>query len=171
MVARLARRIGLRPNCRNHFAAPVSRRPTAVWTCGSWANRAARSRWGPADIELSGTSQVTGLHIRDCRKLAFTAHAPVAPFAQLRPAVASQVADTPPRVAGLGFDGGNDGRLAVVNLWYRNPHQLPITSGTEFRLYRAGSSGIVPRESDPRESVAWWSAPPHPGPRFAAGPY
>ncbi|MDE2903342.1 MAG: hypothetical protein OXP73_09985 [Chloroflexota bacterium] len=114
---------------------------------------------GVAEVELNGVPQVTGLIVRDCQKLAFTAHAPVAPFAQLRPAAPGYVDESQARVAGLGFDGGVDGGLAIVNLWYRNPHGLPLTSGTEFRLYRAGDSGVVPLESDPRESVRWWSAP------------
>lgn len=114
---------------------------------------------GISDIELSGTPQVTSLTVRDCRKLAFAAHAAVAPFAQVRSARFDRFHDSPPQVAGLGFDGGTDGNLAIVNLWYRNPHRLPITSGTEFRLYLAGPSGAVPRETDPRESIWWWSAP------------
>ena len=114
---------------------------------------------GLADTELTGAPQVTNLTVRDCRKLAFSALAPVAPFAQLRPAVLARAAQPQSHVAGLGFDGGNDAGLAIVNLWYRNPHGLPLTSGTEFRLYRAGPSGVVPLETDPRESVQWWSAP------------
>ena len=114
---------------------------------------------GLADTDLTGAPQVTNLTVRDCRKLAFSALAPVAPFAQLRPAVLAHAERPNAQVAGLGFDGGNDANLAIVNLWYRNPHGLPLTSGTEFRLYRAGPSGVVPLETDPRESVQWWSAP------------
>ena len=114
---------------------------------------------GLADTDLTGAPQVTNLTVRDCRKLAFSALAPVAPFAQLRPAVLAHAEWPKTQVAGLGFDGGNDANLAIVNLWYRNPHGLPLTSGTEFRLYRAGPSGVVPLETDPRESVQWWSAP------------
>ncbi len=114
---------------------------------------------GLADTELTGAPQVADLPVRDCRKLAISAHASVAPFAQLRPAVPAPDDKPQARVAGLGFDGGSDGDRAVVNLWYRNPHRLPITSGTEFRLYRAGPSGVVPVETDPRDSVWWWSAP------------
>ncbi len=114
---------------------------------------------GLADSELSGVSQVTNLAVRDCRKLAVTAHADVAPFAQLRPEYPTPADRTQPQVAGLGFDGGNVGDLAIVNLWYRNPLGLPFTSGSEFRLYRAGPSGVVPLETDPRDSVWWWSAP------------
>ena len=40
---------------------------------------------GPGDAELSGAPQITNLAVRDCQKLAFSAHADVAPFAQLRP--------------------------------------------------------------------------------------
>ena len=114
---------------------------------------------GPVDTELSGAPQITNLAVRDCQKLAFAAHAAVAPFAQLRPTFRVPAHTTQPKVAGLGFDGGNDGDVAIVNLWYRNPHRLPITSGTEFRLYRSGPSGVVPVETDPRDSVWWWSAP------------
>ena len=114
---------------------------------------------GPVDAELSGAPQVANLAVRDCQKLAFAAHAVVAPFAQLRPSFPAPDHASQPKVAGLGFDGGTDGDVAIVNLWYRNPHRLPITSGTEFRLYRAGRAGVVPVETDPRESVWWWSAP------------
>ena len=114
---------------------------------------------GTADVDLSGVPQVTGVSVRDCRKLALTAHAPVASFAQLRPAGSGRGADAQTQVAGLGFDGANEAGLAIVNLWYRNPHGLPFSSGMEFRLYRAGRSGVVPLETDPRESVRWWSAP------------
>jgi hypothetical protein len=114
---------------------------------------------GQIDSEISGISQVTSLTVRDCSKLAVAAHADVAPFAQLRPEYAAPAESMQRQVAGLGFDGGNDGDLAIVNLWYRNPQGLPITSGSEFRLYQAGPSGVVPRETDPRESVGWWSAP------------
>ncbi len=114
---------------------------------------------GLADSELSGVPQITDLNVRDCRKLAVTAHADVAPFAQLRPEYPASADNPQPQVAGLGFDGGNVGDLAIVNLWYRNPHRLPITSGAEFRLYRTGPSGVVPVETDPRDSVWWWSAP------------
>ena len=114
---------------------------------------------GTADVDLTGVPQVTGVSVRDCRKLALTAHAPVASFAQLRPAGFGSGDDAQAQVAGLGFDGANQGGLAIVNLWYRNPHGLPFTSGTEFRLYRAGRSGVVPLATDPRESVRWWSAP------------
>ena len=114
---------------------------------------------GPGAAELSGAPQITELAVRDCQKLAFAAHAAVAPFAQLRPSFPAPDHASQPKVAGLGFDGGTDGDVAIVNLWYRNPHRLPITSGTEFRLYRAGPSGVVPVETDPRDSVWWWSAP------------
>ncbi len=114
---------------------------------------------GPVAAELSGAPQITDLDVRDCQKLAFAAHAAVAPFAQLRPSFPAPDHASQPKVAGLGFDGGADGDVAIVNLWYRNPHRLPITSGTEFRLYRAGPSGVVPVETDPRDSVWWWSAP------------
>ncbi len=114
---------------------------------------------GLADSELSGVPQITNLTVRDCTKLAVTAQAGVAPFAQLRPAPAMPAENAQPTVAGLGFDGGKDGDLAIVNLWYRNPNGLAITSGSEFRLYRAGPSGAVPRETDPPDSVWWWSAP------------
>lgn len=114
---------------------------------------------GLADIELTGAPQVTDVAVRDCQKLAFTASTLAAPFAQLRPAFLDNVSDSKPKVAGLGFDGGAEGGLAIVNLWYRNPHRLPFTSGTEFRLYKAGPSGVVPAETDPRDSIRWWSAP------------
>ena len=114
---------------------------------------------GPGDAELSGAPQITELAVRDCQKLAFAAHAAVAPFAQLRPSFPAPDHASQPKVAGLGFDGGTDGDVAIVNLWYRNPHRLPFTSGTEFRLYRAGRAGVVPVETDPRDSVWWWSAP------------
>ena len=84
---------------------------------------------GLADTELTGAPQVTNLTIRDCQKLALTANASVAPFARLRPALPGHANDSAKQVAGLGFDGGNDGSLAIVNLWFRNPHRLPITSG------------------------------------------
>ncbi len=114
---------------------------------------------GPADAELTGSPQVADLAVRNCQSLAISAHASVAPFAQLRPANPTHAEISRPAVAGLGFDGGiHDGR-AIVNLWYRNPDSLPITSGAEFRLYRAGPSGMVPVETDPRDSVWWWSAP------------
>ena len=35
---------------------------------------------GPGDAELSGAPQITELAVRDCQKLAFAAHAAVAPF-------------------------------------------------------------------------------------------
>ena len=108
---------------------------------------------------LSGAPQVANLAVRDCQKLAFAAHAAVAPFAQLRPSFPVPDHASQSKVAGLGFDGGTDGDVAIVNLWYRNPHRLPFTSGTEFRLYEAGPSGVVPNETDPRDSIRWWSAP------------
>ena len=114
---------------------------------------------GPGDAELSGAPQITNLAVRDCQKLAFSAHADVAPFAQLRPTYPVPDHASQPKVAGLGFDGGTDGDVAIVNLWYRNPHRLPFTSGTEFRLYRAGRAGVVPVETDPLESIWWWSGP------------
>lgn len=113
---------------------------------------------GPTEAELSGAPQVTRLSVRDCERLTVTSHADLAPFAQLRTAFPTKAKDAQPR-AGLGFDGSVDGERAVINLWYRNPAGLPITSGTEFRLYRLGASGAVPRETDPRDSVRWWSAP------------
>ena len=114
---------------------------------------------GLADTALTGAPQVADLPVRDCQRLAVSAHASVAPFAQLRPAVPAPTDKPQAQVAGLGFDGGTDGDRAIVNLWYRNPHRLPITSGAEFRLYRTGPSGVVPVETDPRDSVWWWSAP------------
>ena len=114
---------------------------------------------GLADTGLSGVPQVADLSVRDCEKLAISAHAAAAPFAQLRPAVPALADKSQAYVAGLGFDGGHDGDLAIVNLWYRNPQRLPFTSGTEFRLYEAGPSGAVPVETDPRDSIRWWSAP------------
>lgn len=114
---------------------------------------------GSVDTQLTGTPHIARVSGRDCQKLAFAAHAPVAPFVQLRPLLPDVDARSRSQVAGLGFDGGTDGDLAIVNLWYRNPHSLPITSGTEFRLYRAGPSGVVPIETDPRESIRWWAAP------------
>ncbi len=114
---------------------------------------------GPGDAELSGAPQIANLAVRDCQKLAFAAHASLSPFAQLRPESPAHAADSRTQVAGLGFDGGTDDELAIVNLWYRNPHRLPFTSGTEFRLYEAGPSGVVPSETDPRDSIWWWSAP------------
>ena len=113
-------------------------------------------------VELIGTPQTIEVTTRDCEKLIVLAsQSPdhVAPFAQLRPAYPVPDHASQPKVAGLGFDGGTDGDVAIVNLWYRNPHRLPITSGTEFRLYRAGPAGVVPVEIDPRESVWWWSGP------------
>ncbi len=114
---------------------------------------------GSVDAQLTGGPHIARVSGRDCQRLAFAAHAPVAPFVQLRPLLRPEDGTSQSQVAGLGFDGGTDGGLAIVNLWYRNPHGLPFTSGTEFRLYRAGPSGVVPVPTDPRESIRWWASP------------
>ena len=100
---------------------------------------------GPGDAELSGAPQITNLAVRDCQKLAFSAHADVAPFAQLRPTYPVPDHASQPKVAGLGFDGGADGDVAIVNLWYRNPpppsnHIGDGISALQGRACRCGSS-------------------------------
>ena len=108
---------------------------------------------------MSGAPQVIDVPVRNCQTLAFASHAGVAPFAQVRPRRLVVHPQLAPHVAGLGLDGGVDGDMVIVNLWYRNPHRIPFSAGTEFRLYQVDSSGALPANPDPRASIRWWNGP------------
>ena len=114
---------------------------------------------GTIDPTLRGMPESFDLGVGTCENLAFAAHGAVAPFAQVRPQRPD--AGTPPATdsAGLGIDGGVDGGRLVINLWYRNPHHLSMTSGTEFRLYELGAMAFTPVDPDPVASIRWWPGP------------
>ena len=114
---------------------------------------------GLANPTLSGAPQMVDLGVGDCERLALAAQGALAPFAQVRPQRSHGGSLPTSPSAGLGFDGGVDGGNVVINLWYRNPHRLPMMSGTEFRLYELGSMAFTPVESDPRASIRWWNGP------------
>ena len=117
---------------------------------------------GSVAVKLIGTPQVIELTTRDCEKLiVFASQSPdrVAPFAQVRP----RRPDVPRRqevpAAGLGIDGGVEDDKAIVNLWYRNPHNLPFSAETEFRLYEVSPTGTTMANLEPHESIRWWNGP------------
>ncbi|MCY3956864.1 MAG: hypothetical protein OXG65_01055 [Chloroflexi bacterium] len=114
---------------------------------------------GPASTTLSGSPQRIDVEVPDCQSLAFAAQGSIAPFAQLQLPRNDIGARPPPASAGLAFDGSVDGESLVINLWYRNPRNLPMTAGTEFRLYELGEMAFTPVDPDPRASIRWWPGP------------
>lgn len=117
---------------------------------------------GPDVVELTGAPQVLDLTTLDCGKsIVFASQSPghAAPFAQVRPRPPGVTPSLPGSAAGLGIDGRVDGDKAIVNLWYRNPHKLPFSAETEFRLYEAGPTGMTIANLNPHASIRWWNGP------------
>ena len=114
---------------------------------------------GPETITLTGTPQLVPLTARNCEAFSLFADAEVPPLARIRPQGAFAHAEGESRVAGLGVHGGLDGDLAVVNLWYWNPHMLPFETGAELRLYEADATGTVPADPDVSAAIRWWEGP------------
>ena len=95
---------------------------------------------GSAELILTGLPQVVQLAVPECGTFTLSAQSTIPPFAQIRPHYSGRHVDRGAPIAGLGFDGGVDGERAIINLWYRNPHGISFTTGTEFRLYEARSA-------------------------------
>ena len=118
---------------------------------------------GPTELTLNGLPQVIQVAVRDCGALTLSADSPVAPFVQIRPHHGGASVDSDAPLAGLGFDGGVDGERAILNFWYRNPHDISFATGTEFRLYEASPLGVGLRpdiSTNPRTaSLRWWPGP------------
>ena len=118
---------------------------------------------GSTELMLTGLPQVVQLAVPDCGALTLSADSPVAPFVQIRPHHRGASVDSDAPLAGLGFDGGVDGERAIINFWYRNPHDIAFATGTEFRLYEASPLGVGLRpdtSTNPRTaSLRWWPGP------------
>ena len=118
---------------------------------------------GSSELILTGLPQVVQLAVLDCGALTLSADSGVAPFAQIRPHHTGTPAERDAPIAGLGFDGGVDGERAIINLWYRNPHGISFTTGTEFRLYEASPLGVGLRPDTSTNqrtaSLRWWPGP------------
>ena len=118
---------------------------------------------GSTELMLTGLPQVVQLAVPDCGALTLSADSPVAPFVQIRPHHRGASVDSDAPLAGLGFDGGVDGERAIINFWYRNPHDIAFATGTEFRLYEASPLGVGLRpdiNTNPRTtSQRWWPGP------------
>ena len=117
---------------------------------------------GSTGLTLTGLPQVIPLTVPDCVALTLSADAIVPPFVQVRPRPTTATRPDAAPIAGLGFDGGVDGRRAISNLWYRNPDGVPFVTGTELRLYEADPLGVGLTDSNPNPRTAslhWWPGP------------
>ncbi len=141
----------LRPVCES-----AQLRPMTIKLLGEPGDSAVA---GLASPTLNGSPQEIDLDVVDCDRVVFAAHGSFAPFAQIRPQRGDSGARPPTASAGLGFDGEVDDGQVVANLWYRNPHRLPMMAGTEFRLYQLGPMAFTPVDFDPRASIRWWPGP------------
>ncbi len=114
---------------------------------------------GESTMRLAGTPQVLPLSSRQCANLRVSlADSPVQPFVQVR-ALPDEEPSPQTWSAGLGFDGGTDAAMAVINIWYRNPQAVQFADGTELRLYPADAAVPGPAVTNPADSLAWWAGP------------
>ena len=115
---------------------------------------------GPQAIALTGLPQTVPINLSSCDSPVFSLRGRTAPFGQVRAQSSVGVSEHPDGAAAVGFSGAVEGTAAaVVDIWYSNPGGIPLSLGTEFRLYRSDESAVSPGGPNPRTSIRWWMAP------------
>ena len=114
---------------------------------------------GLTSQRLTGKSQVSDVTVGACQTLRLAVESSAKPFAQVRTRGSDRNPKHTHTDSALGFDGGFDQDVIVINLWHRNPGQLPVAAATEVRLYEIGPIGVTPKHANPRLSIRWWPGP------------
>ena len=114
---------------------------------------------GLTSVRLTGKLQTANISVGTCKTLRLSEKSGVKPFAQVRSRESTQGSQSVAADSALGFDGGYDGDMVIMNLWYRNPDRIPFVGGTELRLYEIGPIGATPKGPNPGASIRWWIGP------------